>query len=309
MKRVVVTGASGMIGATLIHQLVGLGVEVLAIVRPRSDKSVNIPDSPLVERIACEVSQLCNLFTEKTSSAYDTFFHFAWTGTYGAARDDVYLQHDNVRCTLDAVALAHRLGCAVFVGAGSQAEYGPKVNEKLSSNTPAEPVTGYGIAKLEAGRMGRLYAYQLGIRFIWARILSVYGPMDNPYTLVMSTIRKILTGEEVHFTKGEQEWDFLYSQDAANAFRLMAESGRDGAVYCVGSGKTILLRDALTRLCHEIDPSRRVGLGDIPYPTNQVMYLCADTSDLYRDTGFRAQVSLEEGIRKTIAWYRNQGKK
>lgn len=307
MKRVVVTGASGMIGATLIRQFVDLGVEVLAIVRSQSDKSANIPVSPLVKSMTCDLSQLRNFPINSVSDAYDAFFHFAWAGTYGSIRDDVYLQHSNVGYTLDAIALAHKLGCAVFVGAGSQAEYGPKMNEKLAPNTPTAPVTGYGIAKLEAGRLGRLYASQLGIRFIWARILSVYGPMDNTYTLVMSTIRKLLSGEEVHFTKGEQQWDFLYSDDAANAFRLMAESGRDEEVYCVGSGETILLRDALTYLCRAVDPSSRVGLGDIPYPANQVMYLCADTSALQKDTGFIRRVSFEEGVQKTIRWYREHG--
>lgn len=306
MKRVVITGASGMIGATLICQLLGLGVEVLAIVRPQSVKSANIPESPLVKHIACDVSQLCKFPIEQTSGTYDTFFHFAWAGTYGVERDDVYLQHANVIYTLDAIALAKKLGCKTFIGAGSQAEYGPKVNEKLAPDTPATPVTGYGIAKLEAGRMGRLFAGQLGIRFIWARVLSVYGPMDNPYTLVMSTIQKLMSGEGVHFTKGEQQWDFLYSEDAAKAFKLMAESGHDGAVYSVGSGKTILLRDALSYLCRAVDPGQRVGLGDIPYPANQVMYLCADIDSLFRDTGFSAQVPFEEGIQKTIAWCKEQ---
>lgn len=306
MNRVIVTGASGMIGATLIQQLVDLGVEVLAIVRPQSEKSKNIPESPLVKRFVCDLSQLRSFPVHQANGAYDAFFHFAWAGTYGTSRDDVYLQHANVGHTLDAVALAHKLGCTVFVGAGSQAEYGPKVNEKLAPETLAAPVTGYGIAKLEAGRLGRLYAAQLGIRFIWARILSVYGPMDNPYTLVMSTIRKLLSCEEVHFTKGEQRWDFLYSQDAASSFRLMAERGHDGAIYCVGSGNTILLKDALTYLCNAVVPGKRVGFGDIPYPANQVMHLCADITALQKDTGFCVQVSFEEGIQKTIAWCKAQ---
>ena len=305
-RKAIVTGASSMIGATLIRQLVSQGTEVLAIIRPRSEKATNIPESPLITCISCEISQLPSFPYWQTNQQYDTFYHFAWAGTFGSMRDDVYLQHSNVRYTMDAIALASKLGCATFVGAGSQAEYGPKANEKLSPNTPTSPVSGYGIAKLEAGRMGSIYARQLGLRFIWARVLSVYGPFDNPYTLVMSTIRKLLSGEKVHFTMGDQQWDYLYSEDAANAFRLIAEKGHDGAVYCVGSGKTILLRDALTYLCQAIDPNQCVVFGDIPYLPNQVMYLCADTFTLSRDTGFNVQVSFDEGIRKTIAWSKEQ---
>lgn len=302
MKRVVITGASGMIGSTLIRLLVSLGIEVLAIVRPNTEKLANIPDTPLVKSIACDVSKLNEFPLHQAKGDYDTFFHFAWAGTYGVIRDDVYLQHANIRYTLDAVALAKKLGCTTFIGAGSQAEYGPKRGVKLAPDTPAAPVTGYGIAKLDAGRLGKLYAGQLGIRFIWARVLSVYGPMDNSFTLVMSTIRKLLSGEAVHFTKGEQQWDFLFSEDAAAAFRLMAEKGRDGAVYCLGSGKTIQLGEALTCICRGVKPGCHVGLGDLPYPDNQVMYLCADISTLQEDTGFSPITALEDGIRKTIAW-------
>lgn len=305
-RKAVVTGASSMIGATLIRQLVSQGTEVLAIIRPRSEKATNIPESPLITCISCDISQLPSFPIWQANQEYDTFYHFAWAGTFGSMRDDAYLQHSNVRCTMDAIALASKLGCATFVGAGSQAEYGPKVNEKLAPDTPTEPVTGYGIAKLEAGRMGRLFAKQLGLRFIWARVLSVYGPLDNPHTLVMSTIRKLLSGEEVHFTKGDQQWDFLYSEDAANAFRLIAESGHDGAVYCVGSGKTILLRDALTYLCQAVDPNQHVVFGDMAYSPDQIMYLCADTVALSNDTGFDVQVSFEDGIQKTIAWCKEQ---
>ncbi len=306
MKRVVVTGASGMIGATLIRQLVSLGVETLAIIRPNSEKRVNLPETELVKSVACDAADLGNFPLDQAQGSYDTFFHFAWAGPYGAARDDVYLQHANIRYTLDAVALAKNLGCTAFIGAGSQAEYGPKVGVKLAPDTPASPVTGYGIAKLDAGRLGKLYAGQLGIRFIWARILSVYGPMDNPYTLVMSTIWKLLSGKEVCFTKGEQQWDFLFSEDAAVAFRLMAEKGRDGATYCLGSGQTLMLREALECLGHMVDPGCRLHFGGLPYPPNQVMYLCADIDSLQKDTGFAPRISFEEGILRTIAWCRRE---
>lgn len=70
----------------------------------------------------------------------------------------------------------------------------------------------------------------------WVRILSVYGPNDNAGSMVMSTVRKLKNGETPQFTKGEQKWDYLYSGDAARAFRLLAEKGQSGKVYVLGSG-------------------------------------------------------------------------
>lgn len=90
----------------------------------------------------------------------------------------MYLQNYNVIYALDAVELAHCCGCRTFVGAGSQAEYG-RFEGKLRPDTPAFPENGYGMAKLCAGEMTRIQAHKYGIKHIWARILSVYGPYDR----------------------------------------------------------------------------------------------------------------------------------
>lgn len=305
MKRAVITGATGMLGATLARQLIRDGIGVLAIVRPGSSKRANLPDSPLVRVAECPLAGLSRM--EADGEVCDAFFHFAWDGTYGDSRNDALLQEANVRATLDAVALAARLGCRTFVGAGSQAEYGiAPLSCPLTPDTPVRPLTGYGMAKLAAGSLGRLYARQLGIRFVWARILSVYGPMDNPYTLTMSAIRKRLSGEVTHFTAGGQIWDFLFSEDAAWALRLMSEKGLDGATYVLGSGQETRLKDAIEAVCHQVNPALPSGIGDIPYPPGQVMYLCADISDLTRDTGFLPAVSFNEGIQRTVDWVKEQ---
>ena len=121
----------------------------------------------------------------------------------------MFLQNKNIEYTLDAVELAHHFGCSVFVGAGSQAEYG-RVEGKLSDTTPTDPETGYGVAKLCAGRMSRVMCASLGIKHIWARILSVYGPYDGDGSMVTSTLKKMLRGEEPELTAGEQMWDYTF---------------------------------------------------------------------------------------------------
>lgn len=306
MKRAVVTGASGMIGATLIRQLIDRGIEVLAIVRPGSLKAENIPQSPLVVKVECSLASLPALTIEALPHThYDVFFHLAWDGVSGAARNDSVLQTNNILNALDAVNLAHRLNCTVFVGAGSQAEYG-RVSQKLRSDTPVNPENGYGIAKYAAGKLCALQARQMGLRFNWVRILSVYGPMDNQGSVITSTIHKLLKGEPLQFTKGEQVWDFIFSQDAARALYMIGISGRDGAVYPIGSGESRLLRDYLADTCRIVDPNALPSFGDLPYPAGQVMYLCADIQELHDDTGFSPRVPFAEGIRITADWYREK---
>ena len=151
-------------------------------------------------------------------------------------------QNLNVKYALDAVEAAAKLGCDTFVGAGSQAEYG-RFEGALNGSVPAFPENGYGIAKLCAGQMTRILCHQKGMRHIWTRILSIYGPYDGDKTMVMSTIGKLLKGESPSCTKGEQMWDFLYSKDAALAMRLLGEKGVDGKVYCIGGGQARPLKE------------------------------------------------------------------
>ncbi len=302
--RVVISGATGAIGIALVEQCINKGYEILVICHRGSRRVSRIPASPLARILELSLDEYADFMPEDSRKSYDVFYHLAWNGTIGDARNDMRLQHENIGYALEAVRLAARLGCHTFVGAGSQAEYG-RVHGRLSAETPVFPENGYGIAKLCAGQMTRILCRQLGMRHIWTRILSVYGPYDGEKTMVISTIRKLLRGEVPEFTKGEQQWDYLYSGDAARAMQLIGERGKDGAVYCLGSGKTRQLAEYITQLRDAVDPSLPLKLGAIPYTENQVMYLCADIRELQEDTGFCPETEFEEGIRRTIAWAEN----
>lgn len=309
MKRVVMTGATGMLGLALIDWCRKQEIEILVIARPDSKRIAGIPTSEYVKVIQCDLMNLGSLKDVLIEEEpYDTLFHFAWDGTYGNARNDMYLQNQNVRATMDAVELAAALGCKTFLGAGSQAEYGRVEGIKLGPNTPTNPETGYGIGKLCAGQMSRIRCKELGIKHIWTRILSTYGPHDGAHTMVMSGIGQMLRGERPQYTKGEQMWDYLYCKDAARAFYLAADKGIDGAIYCIGSGQVRPLAEYIRIIRDTIDPSIEIGFGEIPYYDKQVMYLCADIENLTRDTGFVPEISFEQGVQETVNWYKEEMK-
>lgn len=303
MKSAVVTGATGMIASALIRLLVDKKVKVYALCKPGEPKNDEFFKSEYVTAIDADISDLLKV-SNSIKEKCDVFYHFAWLGTFGDTRDDAYLQTDNIKFTLDSVTLANQLGCSCFVGAGSQAEYGP-VKEKLSAYTDASPVTGYGIAKYTAGKLSRIYAQSLGIRHVWTRILSVYGEKGNPNAIIQSSIIKMLNGEYCPFTKGEQDWDFMHCDDAAMAFYMIGEKGRDGAVYPIGTGSTRKLKDYIISIRDIVNPEVKIGIGELPYNKNQVMYLCADIDELTKDTGFVPQIGFEEGVRRTCNWIKN----
>lgn len=296
MKSAVITGATGAIGTALINELTSKGVRVLVFTREDSQRNSIIPQSPLIEVRYCSLEELHDFEAE---GEYDVFYHFAWAGTFGSARNDLYLQNKNVEYALDAVAAAKRLGCHTFIGAGSQAEYG-RAEGILKPDTPAFPENGYGYGKLCAGQMTRDFAHRLGLRHIWVRILSVYGPNDGGGSMVMSALKKLRDGEIPEFTKGEQKWDYLYSGDAAEAFALLGEKGVDGKVYVLGSGNARPLAEYIEELRRTAAPNGKVNLGAVPYGEKQVMFLCADISELQRDTGWNPTTDFADGIRRII---------
>jgi len=310
IKRAVITGATGMLGIALTNRLLDEGYEVIAVARPGSSRLNNIPSDDritVVELALDDISYLPSDLKEEGIEKADLFFHFAWDGTYGDSRNDVDIQLNNIKTSVDAVRAAAELGCSCFLGAGSQAEYG-RVQDgiKLAGDTPCNPENGYGMAKLAAGRLTRLEAGKLGIKHVWVRILSTFGPYDGAQTMVMSGIAKMAKGEKASYTKGEQMWDYLYCKDAAKAFYLAATQGKGNSVYTVGSGNVRPLREYITAIRDAVDPALDIGFGEVDYYPGQVMYLCADISALQKDTGFAPDYTFEEAVKETVKWYKEE---
>ncbi|MBR1707471.1 MAG: NAD(P)-dependent oxidoreductase [Clostridia bacterium] len=303
MNCAVVNGSLGTIGLALVKRLLDHGVqEVYAVVFPGDSRIERIPEGAVV--VPCdmrEISQLKELINEPV----DVFFHLAWAGTIGESRDDMFLQTQNIQCAIEAAYTAKEIGAQVFVGVGSQAEHG-RIEGKVTAVAPCFPINGYGMAKLCAGQMTRIVCKRLGVRHEWARVLSVFGANDGPLSVIQVLLNKLTEGEKPALTPGEQLWDYIYADDAADAMICMAESGKDGKVYPVGSGKVRPLREYFEILRDTIDPNLPLGIGELPYPPNQVMYLEADISELQEDTGFSPKYSFEDAAKIVVREFRER---
>lgn len=296
MTRIIVTGATGSIGVSVVKGALQRGYDVTCIVHKGSRRVGHIPVSPAVHIVECDVSDYPSL---QLDGHYDYFIHLAWEHTYGALRDDVDIQTRNIRYTLEACQLAHRLGCTSFVGAGSQAEYGRK-DEILTPELPVQPESGYGIAKYAAGKLSMMRCGQLGIRGNWIRVVSVYGPYDGEKTLINYAITELKAGRSPKLTKCEQLWDYLYADDAGEGFLDVAEKGREGRIYVIGSGQHRRLYEYVKDIQAVVNPAVPVDFGAIDYFPHQPMYLLADISALTADTGWKPKHTFAEGIRKTV---------
>jgi nucleoside-diphosphate-sugar epimerase len=296
MKRIIISGATGMIGSSIARIALEQGYEVLCIARGGSKQLKNIAQSANLRVIYADLNDYSKL---KIEGVWDAFIFCAWNKSTVPARDDAEIQMGNIKYTLDAVHVAKRAGCRVFVGTGSQAEYG-LVSKPLTSYTPVNPQSGYGIAKFAAGKLSRLLCYNFGMRHIWLRILSVFGLKDSSSSLIMYTINELQAGRTPEFTKCEQIWDYLYCDDVASAVLEVAEKGVNGKSYPLGSGKFQKLSEYIKLLRDIVNPNGLLQFGKKEYYPHQPMYLCADISELTADTGWKPNISFEDGIKRIL---------
>jgi len=284
------------VGSAVVRRAVDKGIDVTCIVHQGSKRLGNLPQSDKVHIVECNLQDYRTLSLD---GQYDAFIHLSWEKTVGASRDDAEVQTRNIQYTLDAVQLAHRCGCSVFVGAGSQAEYGVQ-SVDLTPDLPVKPESGYGIAKYAAGKLSAMLCKSLGMRQCWVRILSVYGPNDGENSLISYLIREFKAGNSPQLTKCEQMWDYLYADDAADAILAVAEKGIDGKAYPLGSGNGRRLSEYVEDIKNVINPSIAVQFGAKEYYPHQPMHLVADISELIDDAKWEPSTTFVEGIKRII---------
>lgn len=297
---VALTGATGTLGIAIISECIEHKINIIAFIHKNSKNENRIPNSQFIKKIYCSLEELENINIGDLKA--DVFIHLAWGNTNRLLRNELKPQIENIKYSIDSVILAHKLNCRVYVGAGSQAEYGRK-SETINEKTEAKPETAYGIAKLCSAQMTRLECKNRNIKHIWPRIFSTYGPYTQDSTILNYTISKLLKSEVPSLTGCDQIWDFLYVKDAAYALLLLADKGIDGEVYCVASGRAQQMKNYINEISNLLNNPVKIGYGDIPYDDNTVMCLKADISKI-KDIGFVAKTEFRDGIIETIDWAR-----
>ena len=284
----VLTGASGPIGIALVKTLLLKGHSVLVL--SYSSKIIDYFRHDL--NFKC-ISLLINDYASYSPTELaDVFVHMGWQG--GSDRDNILLNQLSVIGSVHAVDLAYRFGCTQFIGVGSQAEYGLSEGT-LSHDSPCNPAHAFGAAKLSASLNCRFRCEELGLRFIWARVFSVYGPYDRKTSLVTSTINLLLKGASLAFTHGDNLWDFLHSSDAANALFLLSISPSAEGYYIIASGISATLKSYISHICAEfkINPVPYYGL--VRHPSSSIS-LRADISRLKSECNWNPSVDFRSGI-------------
>ncbi len=303
--RCLVTGASGHLGSYLTRLLVARDEEVTILLRPSSDPWRLDGVLDRVRLIHGRLEDLGAAAGQLRKAAPDTVFHLAWSGITQDARNCPDALIDNVAGALQLFRIMRDAGCGCWIGIGSQAEYGPQA-EPLSEQTAPRPDTPYGVAKLCLGQMLTALCRQSGMRFVWLRLLATYGPKDHPRHLIPSVIEALLSGVRPSLTAGEQLWDYLYVEDAAEAIYRAALTASAQGVYNLAYGQSESVRRIVECLRDMIDPRLPLGFGDVPYGPGMRLSLRAKIAKLQNATGWSPETDLECGLRKTLEWHRSR---
>lgn len=305
MKKALVTGANGFVGSALVRELLKNGIDVIAVVR---ENRGGLPEN--VRVIECGLKDSARLPEIISDRDIDVFYHIAWDGSAGLKRTDTVLQLSNVQWTVDCLRAAKVMNCPRFVCAGSLMEIEAAAVTDSQGYKPGSSYTRgsgiYGSAKLAAHNMCVPIAADLGMELIWVIITNIYGAGEMSPRFVNSTIRRIINNEPLEFTSGTQNYDFVYIDDAARAFRMIGENGKSFCDYVIGSSNAKPLKEFILEMKSAIAPDREFKFGDVPFDGMNLPIEVYDCSLTEKDTGFKAEVSFGEGVKKTMEWIKEQ---
>jgi nucleoside-diphosphate-sugar epimerase len=308
---VVVTGATSFLGRAVANRLLKQGSRVYAVVRPGSENLRYLPSDQdglvIIERELGELDTLDQVIHEPCQA----FYHFGWDGSGSENRMKREVQQKNVVDALKALEGARRLGCRRFLFSGSQAEYGIHKGA-LSEETDCSPVSEYGKAKLDFLKQATEKTNQWqqegisSMEYIHARIFSVYGPGDHPWSLVESCLRAFTRGEYISLGECTQMWNFLYLEDCVRALILLMEQEKESVsgIYNVAAPEeeTKPLREYIRQMYETMGYHGSYSYGRRRPNAEGLANLIPDISKLEKNTGFSPLVSFSEGVKKTCSY-------
>lgn len=298
MKRVIVTGANGFIGSSLIKKLVANNVEVIAI--DIFFDNNKIPDNSLIDRIPLDISSVeavCDLIPNKE---YDVFYHLAWQGVNGAQKTDPDVQINNINTTLVCAKVAKKIECKKFLCAGTIAE---QAVNSLHSLSEVNGGMMYGMAKHCAHIMLETYCKHIGLEFVWMQFSNIYGPSNKTGNLVSYTINELSQNSKAVFGPARQPYDFIFVDDLIEAVYRLGNINTEKHFYFIGSGEPRILKDYLFEIGDKLKRKDLIIIGERPDDGIKYSFDMFNIKSLKNEIGDYTSKSFSEAIEITINNY------
>ncbi len=307
MKKAIVTGATGFIGSAFVKFLTDKGIDVVALGR----KSLaDVPISRIEKLTAAkyinldmrEITSLHRMLKEISWNVGSecVFFNLAWGGVASLSDLDIEGQMHNVGWSVNALEESVVIGCSRFIQVGTMEEAFTYKYLELDhhKNNEYNRHVIYSVAKIVAKNALALKASNLNIDYIYVLHSHVMGEDDDKDSFLQVTLQKLVNGDDLIFSSGEQTFDVISLEDCALGYYLICEKGISGQEYWVGSGDPRRLREYVERMYRLFPSAKEMQFGKLPY--NDIVLSKDDFSieNLVKHTGYKPAMSYEQTVKK-----------
>jgi UDP-glucose 4-epimerase len=303
-----VTGGAGFIGSALVRRLLELGERVRVVDNFSTGLRANLAE--VRGRIELLEGDLADEAVAREGAVgADYILHQAAIPSVPRSIEDpLSSNRANVTATLNLLVAARDAGVKRFVYASSSSAYGDSETLPKVETQPDNPISPYALSKLTGEKYAVIFHRIYGLSTVSLRYFNVFGPRQDPNSPYSAVISKFVTAglngrrPTVH-GDGEQSRDFTFVENVVSANLLACQAGGvSGMVFNVGTGERHTLNDLLrslsTILGRDLSPEHVA-----PRP-GDVRHSLADIGRARQHLGYEVKVRFEEGLRRTVAWFR-----
>ena len=301
MTRVLVTGASGFVGACAVRELVRRGHDVHVLLRDPA-RAWRLAD--ILDRLTIHVGDLCDADAVRQAFAGSpsVVLHLATHGAYESQADARTILDTNIVGTLHLLEAAAAAKVELFVQTGSSSEYGFR-SEPMTETDRLEPNSVYAVAKSAQTHLGQLWARRTGMPIVTLRLFSVYGPWEEPTRLIPTLLDHARRGLPLRLASPDTVRDFVYVDDVLEALLDFEYLPRlRGETVNLGSGTETTLRELVETATRLLGSRSEIRWNAFPARTWDATRWSADPRKAIERLGWSPRHSLLAGLEKTAAW-------
>lgn len=296
---ILVTGATGFIGPHLVRRLAAAGACVACLILNETEQSQLPPD--VIGHVA-DLQDAAAVQTVVQAVRPTLVFHLAAIGVTEYGVGPIAAVRVNVAGTLNLLTALEGSGYHRFLFVGTSHEYGDNP-PPFREDQPPSPADVYAASKSAAWLFCQMYHRTQGWPVVGVRPFGVYGPGQRRPAFLPALILSALRGHDFPMTGGEQVRDLIYVQDVVEGLiRAATTPGVEGQIFNLCSGEGISLAELAQRAVALMGHPIRIEQGALPYRPGEIWHMVGDNTRARQALGWQPTVSLDEGLRRTIAW-------